>query len=275
MNNLILSTNRSGSTILSDIISYADGSINLGEVHSLSRPYIFNTERSKQSNLYKEFTGVNLQAKYYTLASRGQDYIGFFKALAKRLEVLKQASESWTAKCIIEKKVLDVTFVDYCVDNNMNIFMTHRKDIVGQYISFINARYRQEVSRQHSSHGDFIYTNKTDFFKYKHMEVNWFWLHMYTDIFLEQLILWRMIYDKHKSSIKIISYEDHIKKMDFTTIGITEETVNKYRKESQHLVPTPYNTTNLIVSDDHPAPILGAWKQCLYLVNKHKYLVEI
>ena len=66
MNNLILFTNRSGSTILTDLISYSQGTINLGEgLHSLARQYNYNNDIQRQSELYKQFSSTSITARYH------------------------------------------------------------------------------------------------------------------------------------------------------------------------------------------------------------------
>ena len=100
---------------------------------------------------------------------------------------------------------------------------------------------------------------------------------MYTNVFLEQLMMWRVVYEKFKSypTFKIVDYENEIEPMALEECGIGSEDVSKYRMETNHLIPTPHNTVNVIVEDDHRKPIKGAWEQALYYINRHKYLVEI
>ena len=57
--------------------------------------------------------------------------------------------------------------------------------------------------------------------------------------------------------------------------GNTQQHIQQYQKEKVHLVPTPHNTNKVVITDDLPAPILGAWQQALYYVDRHRYLVEI
>ena len=100
---------------------------------------------------------------------------------------------------------------------------------------------------------------------------------MYVNVFLEQLMIWRIIYEKfkHYDTFKIVSYEREIEPMNLIRLGIDSETVSKYKAEEQHLVPTPHNATKVVVEDDHQSPIAGAWDQALYYINRHQYLVEI
>ena len=157
MNNLILFTNRSGSTVLCDMISYASGTMNLGEgTHSMIRDYNYNKPEYKQTQLFKTLTESNLTSRYHNSITRGSDHIGFMKAKKKRIEVIKQANISWTAKEQTEKQTMDIDFIEYCCKNkDINVYMTHRLDIVEQFVSKVNARYRSEVAKS----GDFIYTN--------------------------------------------------------------------------------------------------------------------
>jgi len=272
MNNLILYTNRSGSTVLQDIISYAEGCVNLGEgLHSLARSYNYNSETNKQTKLYTEFFKENISAKHYNVKTKGADYIDFFQSKKQRINLLKSTTDSWVVKDNLEKKSLDVSFIDYCYDSGVNVYITHRRDVVSQFISKINARYRSEIA----NNGDFIFTNNTPVAHYDTIDVSFVWLNMYTNVFLEQLMMWRIMYERYKSKIKLVSYEDCIAPMNFTSIGISNDTVVSYLKESQHLVPTPNNITNVKVQNDHPSPIASAWDQSLYLIEKHKYLVEV
>lgn len=285
MNNLILFTNRSGSTILTDLISYSQGTINLGEgLHSLARQYNYNNDIQRQSELYKQFSSTSITARYHNEITNGFDHIGFFRAKSKRIEILKQSNESWTAKEQLERQTIDFSFIQYCIDSGVNVYMTHRKNIIEQFISKVNARYRIQQDKDYRKFPDhrpnvrtssFIFTNEDNCMKYDTMYVPFDWLHMYTMIFIGQLFMWRVIYDRFKPNIKVVSYEDNIKPLQLEKFGITQHHIQQYQKEKVHLVPTPHNTNKVVITDDLPAPILGAWHQALYYVDRHKYLVEI
>lgn len=273
MNNLILFTNRSGSTVLCDMLSYAQGTINLGEgTHSMIRSYNYNRLEHKNTQLYKQLASTNLTFQFHNMTTRGSDHIGFMQAKKGRIELIKQSTIPWTAKENTEKQTIDLDFIEYCCKSkDVKVFMTHRSNIIEQYISKINARYRSEVAKS----GDFIYTNNDLGRPYNAMQIRFTWLHMYTNIFIEQLTMWRMLYERFKPYVQIVSYENEIKPMKFDNIGISQDVITKYKQERQHLVPTPYNTQKVIVVDDHPKPIIGAWEQSLHYVERFKTLVEI
>lgn len=284
MNNLILFTNRSGSTILTDLISYSQGTINLGEgLHSAVRQYNYNKDNQRHSELYNQFSN-SLTGMYHNEKTKGSDHIGFFKAKSKRIEILKQSNESWTVKEQLEKQTMDFSFIQYCIDNGVNVYLTHRRNIIEQFISKINARYRIQQQEEYARlpnlrpnvrSSSFIFTNEDSCMKYNAMHVPFSWLHMYTHIFIGQLFMWRVVYDRFKNDIKLVSYEDNIKPLQLENFGVTKQHVDDYQKEKVHLVPTPHNTNKVVITDDLPAPILGAWQQALYYVDRHKYLVEI
>ena len=100
---------------------------------------------------------------------------------------------------------------------------------------------------------------------------------MYTNVFIEQLLMWRVVYEALKSydNFKLVSYEKQIKPMILDSVGIDNAVVERYRNETKRLVPTPNNTDNVIVTDDHPHPTVGAWEQSLFYIQQHKYLVEV
>lgn len=284
MNNLILFTNRSGSTILTDLISYSQGTINLGEgLHSAVRQYNYNKDNQRHSELYNQFSS-SITARYHNETTNGFDNIGFFKAKSKRIEILKQSNESWTVKEQLEKQTMDFSFIQYCVDNGVNVYMTHRKNIIEQFISKVNARYRIQQDEAYNKFpnlrpnvrsSSFIFTNEDNCIKYDTMRIPFSWLNMYTQVFIGQLFMWRVVYDRFKKDIKLVSYEDNIKPLQLEKFGITQQHIQQYQKEKVHLVPTPHNTNKVVITDDLPAPILGAWQQALYYVDRHKYLVEI
>ena len=154
--------------------------------------------------------------------------------------------------------------------------MTHRQDIVSQFISKINARYRLEIAKFGvSGDSQFIYTNNDTSTQYDTMSIEFKWLYMYLNVFIEQLMMWRVLYEMFKKHVKVVSYENHIRPMKFESFGIQNSLVGQYKQEKQHLVPTPVNANKVIVIDDHPKPIIGAWEQSLHYVERHKYLVEI
>lgn len=277
MSNLVLFTNRSGSTILTDLLAYRDGSVNLGEgLHSAARNYNFNTNENKKTLLYKQFSYHSLTAAHHNYQTRGSDYIGFFEAKQRRINLLKTTDIQWTVKEMLEKLTLDMPFIKYCASNNINVYLTHRQDIVSQFISKVNARYRSEIA-EHNHYSNFIYTNQCKFTDYDEMRIKFNWLHMYTNIFVEQLMVWRIVYEQLKSYnlLKIVSYENEIKPMNLARCGIDNNILSKYNNERQHLVPTPKNATKVIVQDDNTKQIVGAWQQALYYVERHKYLVEV
>lgn len=278
MSNLVLFTNRSGSTLLADVLAYVDKSINLGEgLHSLARNYNYNTELNRQTFLYKTFASSSITGMHHNIDSRGSDHIGYFAAKQKRVELLKDTGMNWTVKENLEKQTMDFKFVEHCVSSGVDIYMTHRLDVVDQFISKINARYRTEIAKYSGSESQFIFTNQDKFENYNEMTINFKWLHMYTNVFIEQLLMWRVMYEKLKGykNFKLVSYEEHIKPMHLDFIGISSDMIKKYNNETKHLVPTPNNISKVVVTDDHPAPIIGAWEQSLFYVKQHKYLVEI
>jgi cyclophilin family peptidyl-prolyl cis-trans isomerase len=227
--------------------------------------------------LYKQFSSTSITARYHNEITNGFDHIGFFKAKSKRIEILKQSNESWTIKENLEKQTIDFSFIQYCIDNGVNVYMTHRKNIVEQFISKINARYRLEIAnlKPNTQSSQFIFTNEDSCIKYDTMHIPFSWLHMYTQVFIGQLFMWRVIYDRFKNDIKLVSYEDNIKPLQLEKFGITQQHIQQYQKEKVHLVPTPHNTNKVVITDDLPAPILGAWQQALYYVDRHRYLVEV
>lgn len=279
MNNLILFTNRSGSTVLCDMISYACGTVNLGEgLHSCIRDYNYNNKQNKSTQLYKELTETNLTGKYHNPRTRGSDHINFWEARLARSEIIKKSLTPWTAKENIEKLTIDIKFVEYCCKNpGINVYMTHRANIVEQFISLINARYRESIKiRQEGDRSlGFVYTNTDEYREHNEARINFQFLHLYANVFLEQLMMWKIIYDKFKPYINVVSYEQQIKPMDFTAIGISKDVVESYNNETKHLIPTPNNARKIVVVDDHPKPMIGAWEQALHYVGRFQYLVDI
>lgn len=275
MNNLILFTSRSGSTLFADILAYNDGSINLGEgLHSIARNYNYNKAGNEDTTLYKKFSKDNLTANHHNVRTRGSDHIGFFIAKQQRIDLLKNTKEQWTIKENTEKQLMGFNFVKHCCDSpDINVYMTHRANVVDQFVSFINARYRAEIAKHTSSH--FIFTNNDSYQQYSEMCIPFNWLHMYVNVFIEQLLMWRTTYDRFKPYVKIVSYENNVRPMNFESIGISKQVVDNYKRETNHLVPTPNNVRNVVVVDDHPKPMRGAWEQSLFYINHHKHLVEI
>ena len=274
MSNIVLFTNRSGSTLLADILAYNDGSINLGEgLHSMARDYNYNKAGNRETALYKKFSEGSLTVNHHNVRTRGSDHIGFFIAKQQRIDLLKNTKEQWTVKENLEKLTIDWKFIRHSADNGINVYLSHRRDVVAQFISKINARYRLEVARQKNG-SPFIFTNNSTFEHYDEMKINFNWLHMYVNVFLEQLMMWRVVYETFPN-INVVSYEDVIQPMNFESLGISNATTEKYKTLTQHLIPTPFNTKNVVVIDDHPKPISGAWEQALYYIEHHKYLVEI
>ena len=286
MSDLVLFTNRSGSTMLCDILAYANKTINLGEVHSCVRMYNYNTPENRQTSLFKQMR-PSLTGIYYNEETRGGAHIGYSKARKQKNDIMKQSLQEWTAKEQLEKQSMDINFIDYCCNNGVNIYMTHRQNIVAQYISTINARYRAELApkspewaEDHSTNeSQYIFTNKDSNTRVQYNEatVYYYWLHMYTSIFIEQLMMWRIVYEKFKPYVKLVSYEDCIEPMDFSSIGISQSVVKEYELEAKRLVPTPHNTTNIIVRDDHNEAIvkIGAWQQNIHYVERFRYLVDV
>lgn len=275
MNHLVIAASRSGGTLLTDILSYTHNTLNLGEcLHSLTRQYNHNNHLIVNDDHLKDLALSNLSDKYYNynIKTRNVDYMGFFQGKQERINRVKGLSSPWTIKEQTERQTLDLDFIDYCCDN-ADVYITHRKDITSQYVSFLNAKYKSEILKYPDP--AFIYTNNDSFVRPNEMKVGFSWLHMYTNVFICQLLAWRSLYDRYKSKAKIVSYEDNIKPMDFQSIGIEPSIIEKYKNEKQHLVPTPYNIRNVKVIDDIEPPTLSAWYQCLYYVERHKYLVEI
>lgn len=277
MSNLILFTNRSGSTVLTDLLAFSQDSINLGEgLHSLVRGYNYNTQENKQTQLVRSFSW-SLTYRFHNQKTKGCDHIGFFKAKNKRIELLKQSDLNWTVKEQLEKQTISMDFVKHCIDSGVNVYLTHRRNVKEQFISKINARYRLEIAKLKTSNNDsqFIYTNNDLYEKYDTMSIPLHWLYLYLNIFINQLFLWRYVYNSFKEDISIVSYEDNIKPMQLEKFGITKQHVELYKSQKVHLVPTPHNASEVIVTPEIEADTAGFWEQCLYYVDRHQYLVDI
>ena len=286
MSDLVISTNRSGSTLLCDILAYANKNINLGELHSFARMYNYNTPENRQTSLFKQMK-PSPGHTYYNEETRGGAHIGYSKARKQKNDIIKQSAHEWTGKEQLDKQTIDINFMDYCCNSGVNIYMTHRQNIVAQFISMINARYRAELAPKSpewakdlgTNESQFIFTNKdvNTRVQYNEATVYYSWLYEYTNIFIQQLMMWRIVYEKFKPYVKLVSYEDCIEPMDFSSIGISQSVVKEYKLEANHLVRTPHNTTKIIVQDDHNESIvkIGAWQQNLHYVERFRYLVDI
>jgi len=275
MSDLILFTNRSGSTFFADILAYTNKTVNLGEgLHSIVRPYNWNTEANRQASIYKQFASDNISSRHYNRQTRGFDHIGFVNNQQKRVSSLISTDVQWTAKLNLDKQNFNYEVVEHCSKNNIKIYITHREDIVGQFISTLNARYRLEIAN--SKEDNFIYTNNHPGHPdYGVMKIPFIWLHMYTNIFIDQLLMWRAVYEMYKPYLQLVSYEKHIKPTNLQQFGISSSIIEQYKKESQHLVPTPHNSSNFQVTDDQVDNLPSAWDSALYYIQRHKHLVEI
>lgn len=280
MNTIILFTNRSGSTLLSDLVAYKTGNVNLGEgLHSIARDYNYNRHGNRDTQLYKDFSNYNLTGMFHNGQTMGFDHTGFHQKKQERINILKNTIVPWVAKDQTDGQTFDPNFFQYYINNNTNVLITHRRDIVSQFKSWINARYRSEIVKPgllglEPGRSDFIFTNNSDYYKYNTMTIPFHWLYGYTRVFVTQLMFWRCIYEMAKDKATVVSYEDHIKTNNLEHIGIGSETINNYFSQDQYLVPTPINADRVIVTNG-PTGIGDVWQQALFYINTFDHLVDI
>lgn len=235
-NNLIIYTPRTGSTILAEILSASSGCVNLNEgiVDSCVSP--FNKEQMLKDNEWKEFV-PSLQHILKTTVINNQtyDFSVYHKAKQKRIDILKNKL-NWTVKETCVPTLTNIDFIKHCCDNQVNVYMVYRKNIVDQFISFVNI----------VGSGQSIFTSRDN--TKQRISIRNDVIEAKTLPFINSLIYWRLLYEMFQTKVKLVCYEDVIKPMNFLSLGVDECVVKKYNLRDNHLIPTPFN----IIEDSNP-----------------------
>jgi hypothetical protein len=238
---------------LSELLRHTTNSVNYVE-HWITAPgqeditYMYIDARSANN--------INLLYKYY-----GE--------IQKRIEFFNKTN-NWVAKAAtFYAGAAYSKFVDRCVhSSNTTVWLTHRANIVDQFLSFINATYRLQYFKEDP--GGFLYNEKTkhNISNYKYVEWPDQQVTKFLISFLQMLMSWRQIYDRYRGRINIVSYDENILTNDFTKFGISDDVVKSYYSSNKNipLVPTPYN---------RPLSNQRVWSQCVDILRAHQHLVEI
>lgn len=235
--NLILYTPRTGSTILGEMLSFSAGGLNLNEGLVDS---VFNGPES----LYNRelLTNPNLSIFLKSLRRHpGTDMTGspiaYHSDKQERINILKNI-DNWTIKEVTDPQFTNIDFIRYCCDlENVNVYMTFRRNIADQFLSYINMVVR----------GQSMFTNKTKVNSAIMPHLDERLLIGKTRFFMNNLIYWRLIYEMFKTKVTLVCYEDIIKPMNFTSIGIDDSVVKTYNMRDTHIIPTP---STIIDSND-------------------------
>lgn len=275
MSNLVLFTLRSGSTFLADILSYAENTINVGEgVFSKVFDVNYNTEENKKLEFFRKFT-TDIVEETFSVEKKGRKE--YYQKHLDRIELLKNAKQPWTAKLLLSTQLIyNDELIKHCLANNIKIYLTHRKDIVQQFLSYMVAKTLS--MREKNNRTGFIYTNITDRSLHNgpSMRVEGKLAEMYILNFLSQLALWRSVYKKYGNNLTVVSYEDAIKPKNFKSIGISDEAVEQYHNLTKHMVPTPSKIQTLLFVDSKTGEeIPDAWEKVVTILEDSKHLVEL
>lgn len=207
-------------------------------------------------------------------ALRKQDtriYLNFLREHRKRRERLKDfIDRGWSAKLHVTPALLDSRdFLEYCIQHpNINVWLTHRRNLSDQFLSFVNAGYRQSALKGlRDEGGGFVFTNKTTFPEYD--VINWGRADMLGALMnlTPQIVMWRNIYDVYGKYIKVVNYEDHIKPTNLSEFGISSKEVEIYNTRDKHFIPTPKNVTKFKEQN--------VWNECQEILKHYQHLVEI
>lgn len=124
----------------------------------------------------------------------------------------------------------NVDFVDYCCNSkDINVYMVYRKDIVSQFRSFVNMSGKLKP----------IYTT-ADRGLQRSSVVSDNTIAAKLPVLVESLVYWRLLYERFKDKVTLVCYEDVIKPMDFSQVGIEKDVVNNYNMRDNHIIPTPF-----------------------------------
>ena len=251
--NLILFTPRTGSMYLSALLSHNTNSINYVE-HWITAPgqedishlYIAGCKAEDISILYK-----------------------FYGEMQKRIEFFNKRND-WVAKLTTHHAGSTcLNFVDRHINSeDTTVWLTQRANVVDQFLSYLNAGYRQNKLKEYP--GGFCYNEKTKHNISNYEYVDWPEprVSMVLYRFIQMLMTWRQIYDRYRGKINIVSYDENILTNNFTKFGISEDDVKSYYNSNKYpvLVPTPYN---------RPLSNQKEWSQCVDILRAHQHLVDI
>ncbi len=216
--NLILYTPRTGSTILAEILSASSEGTNYNEgiVDSYKHHQAFR--QSLQRYIIEEVVHNN---KY--------NFVPYHIEKQKRIDILKSSS-NWTVKETCMAFLTNVDFIKYCCDSkDINVYMVYRKDVVAQFRSFVNMSGKLKPIYRVADRGlqrSCTVSDKTIATK--------------LPVLVESLIYWRLLYEKFKGSVTLVCYDDVIKPMNFSNLGIDKSVVDNYNLRDNHIIPTPF-----------------------------------
>jgi len=272
-NSLILFTMRTGSTIFSDLKAYSAGGCNLGEgLTSRVRDYNYSKKIYRNTDFYKTFI-PNLQGRHYGSTGMFGGQINFFEEKNKRATMLfNNLDYDWVIKEMVDKHLIDLNIIRRFIEcKHVNIYMTYRRDLKAQFISYINAYYRNKIDKQ--LNGGFIFQNNEEYVPYSRIEMDNDSLFNTVNRFLNTIIYWRSCYEVFKEDIILVNYEDHIKPMKLRRFGITERDIREYNNLNGHLVKTPANVEDIYITNDDAKQ--KRWQDVLYLIDRHQEFVNL
>lgn len=252
---LIVGISRSGSTVLSSLIAEQYSCWNLGESWKIR-------------NHHKDIRAHSISEQ------------------ESRIDYLIANSIDWVGKIWATNVVFSNNLINRCLNNNIKVIFTCRKNILEHYNSKVYAKLRRdvlqkmiedgEVSREEvKQHGEFFIFNDVSKLEYlKSLNVS---EKITNDDYVEEfnssfenfnynLVCWRLLYEIHKSNITVVSYEDEIAPMNLNSVGINAETIERYNKQDLRYIKTPF-TYDLFERNKQKLYNLDSFERLSYLMD--------
>lgn len=255
---LIVCTFRTGSTVLADLLEHSTGYANLGEclvTSSLSgRPNLVQTN----NRLVYEFRENLIR---YAGSGSSTDLIKMVEEQERRIQIVKQQS-NWIIKNPIIQILYNKQFIEYCCeDPDTQVIFLYRKNIVEQFKSEINNAFRNVLRGRPQNN----FTANSEVIDYDSINYTDSQMKGAVTATIQRLEIFKLLHQLYGDKGILISYEDNIKPLNLQCLGISNSTIQDYRKNSNSLIPTPFNTTNLKE---------GSWETYINILQKVKYLTE-
>lgn len=252
--NIILFAPRTGSSYLSNLVASATNT------HFYSEHWVITQGDRPIQMLY----GESVTSYHNPNGANLQKISNFYIEALRRLNHFDN-TDNWTIKMHnFYAGGFARDFIERQIQLGSNIMLTHRRDIAQQFLSFLNAAYRQSELGQFPN--GFIYTTKSKVVQYNEINFPTSRIAAILDRFILEIMLWRSTYEAFKGRIKIISYENNIMTNNLAEFGISDQQVSDYNNQKDHLIPTPNNVP--IYKDN-------VWAECVKTLNTFQHVVDI
>lgn len=273
-NTLVVYTPRSGSSILNDLLAFKYGNINLDEI-------TFSVVRGKfLDRLPQDIKekAITLNREYVETAPESESQLAQGTQITnylKRVEYVKSLTNlGISIKEWANGKFPAHKYIEWCIDNNYEIYFLYRGSFEAQVYSLMcsalrNSQYskqmRGKITRYDSVSHAYLQFKNGDRVELKPAYIKTETIVQCISTTISNIYAWTSYHSKYSKYGVTMKFEDTVEKHDFSKAGIPPEMYYKYNNTPDPVVEFEKNPIGKYI---------GNWSEAKDYIDLYKNYVE-